>query len=203
MNKYERIAVVKSFDLNAEDSVLCKDEAEVSAALSKWPKTSVRTMAKHDGNDTGYYGPTPHIPVLQRENALHECNKLLAQGWWLIISECIDPKDALMAGAVHVMPRSVIAEMALGQVTTRTVTHGCKIDAQAIIPTSVFRDPMQLAKALEGKPMIWAIMASLQAIPSEHFIAECSYYKIPVGCKKEHVIIWELQDDGTHKSIFR
>jgi hypothetical protein len=194
---------VKSLGLNSEDSVLCKDLAETTAAIEKWPKTSVRTMAPQDGNDSGFYGATPHIPALGQEDALMECSGLLMRGWWLIISECIDPKDALMAGAVRVLDNTVVSEMCYGPVTTRAVTHDGRIDERVAISAAAFRSPRMLADALAGKPKLWSIMAQLAQIPSNHFVAECSYYSIPVGCKKENAIIWELQDDGTHKSIFR
>jgi len=200
MNKFEKIQVVKILGVNTENSVLITDMSDYWREYGKmqmWGDVSIRTMKAGSG-DRSFYGKTPHYPVVKEKTVEKKCRQLIKDGYWAIVAECIDPKNAELAGAIHVGPELTTVELAKGPGTTRRVTHDGKIDIKFQVPTHM----IYRFVSLHEDDRVNDMLAALRPIQSDSYVAEVSYYSEPVGWNCQHVIVWELTDDGTGSSIF-
>ena len=206
MNKFEKIDLVRRLGLNTETNILIKsDNVEETSRIvdfiqeNKIAEVSIRTMGatpekSRDGTKT------PHYPIVNVEDVLPTVKKIVKDGFYAIIATPIDPKDALLAGAVLKTGDTYCIELVRGQYTVRRVTHEGIIDIDIMYDD---RDKTQHVKKLptqEEWPYIDEIIKEVVKVPFSSCIIELSYYRVPVGCKYENVIIWDISSSGSHGS---
>ena len=179
-NKYEKITYLRQSGANTENSVCIKDASDYIRhwpEIERWKTISIRTFKP----DAGY---TPHIPYMAVTDAYNTIHELLYDGWTVIVAEGINPKHAVLAGAIWRKRESLVIELAEGPNTTRRVTHDGKIDVWIEVT---------------DMPQIWAITDErIKEILKEIFktgllnvVFEVSYYNKPVGCYRRQAIVWD------------
>lgn len=190
MNKYEKIVLVNKLGLNTEENILIssllKEDIEIINKFTEnLNRVSIRSFSY-----TNSKIKSPHYPIVKKADIISTIKTLLDLEFNAIVAKPIDPEDALLAGAIGKINNIYYIELANGPCTTRKVTHDGIIDHRKVIPPDVIADNR-----------IKDMMVEVEKIPFSNFVAEVSYYKIPVGIKNEHVIIWGIEDDGSGKSI--
>jgi len=180
LNKWERIQAIKLFGLNTEESILI-DNPKLSNEQLKFIKTnkmfSLRTFSNDDNANH------PHFPVLSRSRLAKEIKLLLECGYSSIVATCIDPRHDELVGCAYKRGASITIEVAYGAGTVRRVTHDGKIDKS--FTTGVF------AKRTGDRRLDY-IISKIKRTPVDDCIFEFSWYKMPVGNKKQHMIFWEV-----------
>ncbi len=187
MNKYDKILIIKKLGLNTEESILIKSSNEfpfVERFIKNLDSISLRTL--HPDGDRI---KSPHYPIIQKHEVIHTIIKTLFEGFWCIVATPIDPRYTCYAGCMLKENSHIHIELARGTYTVRRVTHDGFIDEKFDYP----RDEA----AMQFDTRILDMLEQVKLIPFNHCIAELSYYSTHVGYKKEHVIIWNLDDDGT------
>lgn len=185
---------MRNLGLNTEDSILIKGK-EYFDRLNEFVKdldaVSIRTV-----NPKSDVGLTPHYPYVERSEIVVSVEKLLAGGYWPIVAKPIHPRDALLAGTIMRAESIYTVELAQGPYTTRRVTHEGKIDISITIDThGSIESTGQMSD--ETHTHIASMMSALSSLKLRNYIAEISYYSIPVGWRNQPVIIWELTDNGS------
>jgi len=179
MNKWERIQAVKALGLNTEESILVKD-IELNRAQNQFIKEheifSLRTFNNFD-NDLH-----PHYPVINRQKLLEELLLLTKKGYSCIVATCINPAEAELAGCAYKKGGFVFFEIASGPGTVRRVTHEGKIDMHIKV---------RLTQAT-GDRRLDCVLCEIRELPVDNCIFEFSWYKNPVGHKKQRLIFWEV-----------
>lgn len=190
MNKFDQIRLVRLLGLNSEESILIKHRADcyiAHAFLGKHTHLSLRTM-----DPTDPHRKTPHFPLMLKENLTEQLHDLLDQGFQCIVATPIGPEDTLYAGAVMLDGAYMTIELAKGPCTVRKVTHEGIID----ISYDLIRPNFDEIASLE----IREIALETQKVPFDPCVIEVSYYKQPVGIKKQNVIIWDITDAASEKT---
>lgn len=186
LNKFEQILLVKRLGLNTEDSVLVKSIDDFSwlwEFVDNEPAISLRTMHPSDN-----HVKTPHYPFVLKQDAERRIREVLDLGFYGIVARPIDPKDTLFAGAALIEDSfKICLELANGPCTVRRVTHEGFIDYR-------INYPEQIPERREMREMI----AELKKVPFRACVVELSYYRIPVGYKHEHVIIWGIEQENNN-----
>lgn len=201
MNKWEKIDLVRKLGLNTEENILIQsvEPDEISRLTNfvlrhKLSAVSIRTMSSDN------MIKTPHYPLVKGEDVPSKIYSIIAENFSAIVATPIDPKDALLAGAVLKEDGKFYMEFARGRYTVRRVTH------EGIIDISVIYDDFKETIDAPKKPNIdeWNLIEAIKAeclkIPFKKCVIELSYYNILVGYKKEHVIIWDISSNGTQES---
>jgi hypothetical protein len=188
LNKYGRIRFLRNLDVNTEESILVTPDTK-SADLDKFIKdltsVSVRTFEpKLDKIKT------PHFPIIKVSELPDILDKVFEGGFHAIVATPIDPKDCLLAGTIWKQSMGGWIELAKGPCTVRRVTHDSVVDYRYNYPKDRISDE-------NVREMLYAA----KRVPYENCILEMSYYSIPVGFRKENVIIWDITGDGTPSSI--
>jgi hypothetical protein len=186
MNKYDRIQLVRSLDLNTEDSILATPSSHnYSTFVSGLTQVSVRVFSP-----LSTVVKTPHYPIIDISELDKALTEIFSRGFYAIIAKPIDPKDCLLAGTIWKHKLSGWIELAKGPCTVRRVTHESVVDYRYNYPNDIIPDRR-----------INEMLSTVKAVPYENCIFELSYYYIPVGWKNEHIIIWDITGDGTANSI--
>jgi len=204
LSKYQKIELVRMIGLNTEDNILIKSiHPEERDRLKQFliehdlKSVSVRTMSPKGETRT------PHHPIVEFKDIPNIVTKVLCDGYYAIVATPIDPKDSLLAGAVMKNDNTYISEFARGPCTVRKVTHEGKIDIEFEYH---HRENCKIGHTdppiadLPEYSAILAMMSECVKIPFSKCIIELSYYNIPVGHKKERIIIWDIDSDGTTES---
>lgn len=184
-NKYERIQFVRDLGFNTEENILIKPtdlSNNYRKFLNDLEKCSLRSF-REEFEDFN----SPAHPILTKKEAYSIIPKIRKQGYNIILAKPIDPKDCLFAGAVYKTSKNIVTEIADGPGTVRRVTRDGKIDRSY---SAYETDDKKLNKCL----------AEFKNCHLENVIFEFSYYKIPVGYKKQNFIVWEITDDGSNNS---
>lgn len=192
VNKYQRIQVLRYFGLNTENSILiaCEDDIEKNRAfLDQFDKYSVRTFSEHETTS----GRSLHLPTMTREEFFGTYRDLLKEGLNLIVAEQIDPTHAELAGCIMRRGWETTIEIAIGPGTVRRVTHEGRIDERYVCYG--FQPHTPNLKVNEALVEIYRF-EHLVSDPPDECIYEFSYYRIPVGWRKQRVIFWEIT--GAH-----
>lgn len=183
-NKYERIKFVRNLGYNTEENILVNTEDTIKKYqpfLKKLKHCSIRTFNEFDSM------ACPAHPILTKNKAYELIPKLQTQGYNVILATPINPKDCLFAGATRKTLDELVTEIANGPGTVRRITHEGKVDERYI----------------GSKTSNLYLNNCLSEISNCHLnnvIFEFSYYKNPIGWKKENFIVWEITDDGTGES---
>lgn len=185
--KFERIQVLRYFGLNTENSVLISSEEDLikhRQFIDRYDKFSVRTYFKHQTEQM-----PPHLPAITKEEFFQVYKELLNMNLCLILAEQIDPKDAEFAGCIMRDGSVTIVEIAYGPVTVRKVTREGVVDERHISYGFLPSTPNpKINEAL--KEIYWFERST--SYPLDQCVYEFSYYKIPVGWKRQRVIFWEI-----------
>jgi hypothetical protein len=186
MNKYDKILIVKKLGLNTEKSILIKSSNDplLKKFIDKLDAVSIRTLHPDDDRIK-----SPHYPIVAKYEVIHTVIKTLAEGFWCIIATPIDPRYACYAGCMLKENNHIHIELVHGAYTVRRVTHDGFIDEKFDYPHD--------EAAMQFDTRIIDMLEQVKLVPFNHCIVELSYYSTHVGYKKEHVIIWNLDDDGT------
>jgi hypothetical protein len=188
MNKFDRIQLIKSLDLNTEDSVLVTPATSITSyehVIAGEDRVSVRTLSTNPNKVN-----TPHYPIINISDLNKTLHEIFSRGFYAIVAKPIDPKDCLLAGTIWKQKLSGWIELADGPCTVRRVTHESMVDYRYNYPNDIIPDRR-----------IREMLSIVKAVPYENCIFELSYYSIPVGWKNEHIIIWDITGDGTPNSI--
>lgn len=192
LDKFQRIQFVRKLGLNTEHSILVKrvDSEELHEFIADLPAVSIRTM--RSANNTA---KEVHFPIVPRAKIFSRIQEVLDMGLWAIVATPIDPQYAELAGAILVEDDySLTVELARGPCTVRKVTVEGKIDYSFHYPDV---SGLSYPEREYLFPKILRMVEEVHKIPFNHCIVEISYYSLPVGWKRENVIIWEITDDGT------
>jgi hypothetical protein len=178
LTKFDKIQIVKKLGLNTEDSVLLKTYESNPFNTN----VSIRTQDK----TKVFHSILPHYPVVRTRDYERIVKQILADGYEAIVAKCINPVDCLFSGTVMKDDSKFIIELAYGPYTTRRVTHDGIIDERYEVPIG----------GSIANPQVNEILMKLMAVKKlpTKCIFEVSYYKIPVGIKKEKIIFWEVHD---------
>lgn len=180
LNKWERIQAVKIFGLNTEESILVtKDNLAIVPKLPFLKNKKIFSLRTFSSDDNGLH---PHYPVIDKAKLLKELKLLVRNGYSCIVATCIDPKHAEFAGCAYKRGKSITFEIAMGPGTVRRVTHDGKIDKS--FTTGIF-------ERTTDKRFNY-IISIIRRVPVDECIFEFSWYKMPVGHKKQHMIFWEV-----------
>lgn len=206
MNKFERTRYPRQFDLNSEDNILVTCTKDVKQDwFDLYKEFSVRTFYPKD-----MIKKTIHIPIIDANSLLNKKNgiiwQLLNNGLYVIPAAPVNPKDCIFRGGALKTDNKIIAEIALGSGTVRTVTHRGYIDVIAtsiitrqakkvIITKEINTENMVLAKQLED------CLLKFHLANIDNVIFEFSYYSKKVGYKKEQFICWEITSMGNKPII--
>jgi hypothetical protein len=188
MNKYDRIQLIRSLDLNTEDSILITPNTSIdmlAAFIVDLSEVSVRVFDPKDDSRLA-----PHFPIVKVTDLWKTLHDIYADGFYAVVAKPIDPKDCLLAGTIWKQKFSGWIELAKGPCTVRRVTHESVVDYRYNYPNDIIPDRR-----------IREMLAVVRAVPYENCIFELSYYYIPVGWRNEHIIIWDITGDGTANSI--
>lgn len=205
LNKYQEIELVRMLDLNTEENILITDRTPGETDKlkrfideHKLDAVSIRTVSPHGKVKT------PHFPVVDRADIPYIIHDVLNMNLYAIVATPIDPKDALLAGAILKNHNKYSIELARGPCTVRRVTHDNIIDIKfewlvgINTPLSAVLPP----ECVEGDFfMLLAMMRECVLIPFTKCVIELSYYSVTVGYKKECVIIWGIGSDGSQESV--
>ena len=190
-NKFERIQVLRYFNLNTENSVLISSEEDLtrhSGFIDRYDKFSVRTFFKHGTDEM-----PPHLAAITKDEFFRVYKDLLEMNLYLIVAEQIDPRDAEFAGCIMRDGFKTIIEIAYGPVTVRRVTRDGMIDERYVCYGFLPHTPnLKINEALVE--LYWFDRST--SYPLDECIYEFSYYKIPVGWKRQRVVFWEIT--GAH-----
>ena len=205
MTKWERIQHVKSLGLNTENSVLITTpefNPRNYEFLNSFYAFSVRSFFKDESNPN----VAPHWPVVSRPElfalVLIACDKQLN----LIVAECIDPKDALFAGAALKRDcggySNLHIELARGPGTVRRVTNDHAIDIiysyqeRSLRVNTHHMMSMYPNRKIESsefeRQLVHSCARTFEKIEQDDIIFEFSYYNVPVGYQHTNAIVWEI-----------
>jgi len=174
MNKFERIDLLKAFNINTEDSILITNKSLINFPARK---SSVRTFSDAANADV------PHYPVVAAVDVFNVIDDCLKNNLSCIVSECIDPKDCCYAGVILMLSDKIIIEIAFGSVTVRDITHKFKVDKRFILDKIGFDT---------GYGELNQLLRTLLSIGFIDVSYEFSFYNKPIGYKKERMIVWEV-----------
>lgn len=196
MNKFDRIQRVKYLGLNTENCILVtrKNELVDNPFLEQFTQFSIRTFWA-DGDEIR---KTPHSAVICKKDLYKTGCSLLKQGLHLIIKDCINPKDAIFAGAALKTCNEIIIEIANGPVTVRTVTHDNNIDERYTynLKTRKLHTEFYNKSIIFQSERIFNCIEQFKTIKEINIIFEFSYYKKQIGWKNESFICWEITPSG-------
>jgi|TARA_R100001530_G_scaffold34477_3_gene26932 hypothetical protein len=186
--KYERIRLVESFRLNAEDSILISvdDKNDYEDFLKNLDNCSIRTEKVNSSVGNWL---TPHYPFVPIDQASALIDGLRYSGYYVILGKPINPDDCLFAGAARKYGplEHLYIEIANGPGTVRRVTHEYKVDQSYDIQS-------RLETTNDSK--VNECIQNFRKVPLTDIIFEFSYYKPLVGIKNEHFICWEIVNEG-------
>jgi len=188
-NKYERIQFVRDLGFNTEENILIRPKDSVERYkpfLDKLKRCSIRTF-----KDLEDFTTTPAYPIQSREKAYGIIDNLQKQKYNVILATPIDPANCMFAGAAHKGNRPIRIEIADGPGTTRRVTHEGKIDRDYFLSNKNY---------WTNDTRVNECVKQIRKCHLKNVIFEFSYYKKPVGYKKENFIVWEICDDGSNQS---
>ena len=193
-DKFGRVQLPRSRDLNAENSVLVKNMQQLKRIgfVKRRDHFSVRTYYHDTRKDFGLDKKAPHLCTTSKKNLFRKAPKMFRDGLWLIVADQIDAKDCEFRGVIWIQHSgNIVVEIALGPGTVRTVTNDGIIDESYDIPSN------KVIKTGNDKLDYCINQCKRTRLGSVMF--EFSYYKIPIGWKNEQFICWEITDDGTHQ----
>lgn len=193
MNKFQRIQLVRKLNMNTEDSILVTQSTDINLMfrfILGLDSVSIRTM---DPTDT--MPKTPHYPIVYMRDVPNYVRQILGDGLNAIVAKPIDPNDCELAGAALKSDDHILLELAKGPCTTRKVTHDGQVDFRIEYPRR-----MMPGMNPAPDPRFKELIDEVKWIPLSNCTVELSYYHIPVGWKKERVIVWEITTDGTPES---
>lgn len=191
-DKFQRVQLPRSRDLNAENSVLVKSMQQLKRIgfVKRRDNFSVRTYYYDDRKDFGLKKKAPHLCTTSKRNLFRKAPKMFRDGLWLIVADQIDAKDCEFRGVIWIQSTGkVIVEIALGPGTVRTVTNDGKIDKRYDLEPNSYT----------GNENLDYCIKQCKDTDLRSVMFEFSYYKIPIGWKNEQFICWEITDDGTHQ----
>ena len=189
LNKFERIKLVKILGLNTRDVVLItshNDWGEYQPWLKQFDKYTISAF-----KNTPTVGTDPYFAVIKATDFENHRKKLLDEEWNIIVSEGVDPKEALFAGTILRDGDLSEVDVSCGAgAVVRDVTHNGKIDKHFALDGLESSGDKLIDEALgkirsveEGRPHLPAL---------RRVIYEFSYYKTEVGHKRENAIFWEI-----------
>jgi len=208
MNKYQKIELVRLMGFNTEDNILVslweqydQDKFNNFVIAHNISDVSIRTMATTQTKDK----KTPHFPLIDINGAKEIIPRMLNDHFICIVATPIDPKDAMIAGAAVKSEKknSIVFDIACGPGTVRRVTHEGIID---IFCEYNQEHKVAMIKGNKGvsKTFVEIVTSTINEvakIPIKNCSIEFSYYNHPVGYKKENIIIWDIDGDGSSESI--
>lgn len=201
LTKEDKIKLVRRFGLNTETNIVIKttepedlDKLETFVNYHNLSKVSIRTQAIDNSRST------PHYPIIEVKDLFHIVRELVDSGYHAIVATPIDPKDAVLAGAVLKEGSKFTLEFAIGPYTVRRVTHQGIIDIN--LTYDVRTKEVRIIKLYDDLYLInlIEIISQCRKVPISECIIELSYYRIPVGHRNNNIIIWDIDSTGTEES---
>lgn len=199
LNKWQRIKFLEDLNINTEHSILVKPGEHYLGLIEGYEDVSVRTFKPTNDNKL-----TPHIPVLSIDKDIKKIDTLLNNGYYCIIAlPRIDPKDCLLAGCIYFDGSYITVEYVVGQYTTRKVTHQGMISRRIKSENISYKYNLLLNNLKVPEKYIDLTklkLLKLQKIINDisgfypSFSLEFSIYKMPIGNKKDNLIIWEITE---------
>ena len=208
MNKYQKIELVRLMGFNTEENILISlweeyDQKKFNDFVTAHniSDVSIRTMITTETRDK----TTPHFPIIDINGAKEIIKRLISEHFLCIVATPIDPKNALIAGAAVKSEKknSIVFDIACGPGTVRRVTRDGIID---IFCEYNQEHKVAMIKGNKGISktfieIVTAVVKEISKIPIKNCSIEFSYYSHPVGYKKENIIIWDINSDGSDESL--
>ena len=191
-NKFERVQLPRNFGLNTENSVLIGGNFALlnHHFIKERNKFSVRTFYHDDRSDFGINKTAPHFCMITKSMLMKKAPECFKQGLHLIVADQIHSKDCKFCGTIWIS-NLIIVELAYGPGTVRRVTNEGKVDDRYNLDIKESTGNLELDHCI----------TRCKKTGLRNVIFDFSYYNIPIGCKNENFICWEITDDGTHKNL--
>lgn len=154
----------------------------ISAMLNASPEHSVNVRSFLPDSPQGN---AFHYGITDVDKAVDIASKLNAEGLYVIINETVDVNDGGVSGVVF---------------------GGCVEFAPGVIPRFVEKvsdEPvpaLPIAEAVEMLSTVYGVPVNIDAYEFQR--VEFSVHPMSRGWKHEHVIVWELGEDGGHVQPF-
>lgn len=217
MEKYERIERLRSWGLNVPEYNLVRYRSDMLFLFNapKGNSYSIRSQPMEILNresirlnglsviDVGAKlgiifekGITPpHAPVVSQAQAVTACGILLSKGFYPLVCDIIDPKNAEWAGAVITEDGYATLEVALGQVMVRKVVSEGKIDERFKFTIDdrkkKYYKCLNVDIPIVSLSQLIEVKYALKKVPKDGFVVELSWYREPVGIKDQKLIFWD------------
>lgn len=190
LTKFERINLVRRLGLNTQNDILVTSEEEwqrYQPWLNQFDGYTVRTFPREQSR----VGTEPSFEIISRGEFENRWKGLLNEGWNLIIAEPIDPKDAVVAGAILRDGSLTEVEIVRGpRPVVRQVTHEGRVDDRFRVHTGGSTGDEMVDEALSK---IWEMERTHHNLDGlKSIIYEFSWYRPKVGYKRENAIFWEI-----------
>ena len=200
MPKFERISLIKNLGFNTTQIYRVVDVTSLKDALRKLKSQAIsirseggidntcKELLKSYANARVDHGHPLHVIEVNSQQFLDFVidNPCIFSARPLYVYRAI-PDPGYLAGAVYIKNREIDVELCK-DCFVRDVTHYAKID----INTTCHVLNGKFVHCNIKQKEVLAIVGVMIKLPFNDVIVEVSYYKHPVGYKKENVIIWDL-----------
>lgn len=207
MNKLKRIRLLEQLDLNCPGYIVvaCEDDISKLAGSDVW---SIRSFLlpvlpsniklkqpslekfKQFPIEKAYY--PPHAPVIKTKQAKRFLKLLINYHLVGLACPVIDPKDAVFAGAACRENDIITIEVAKGPVMVRKVTRDGEIDYRYVLNANIEGYLYLLTEDPGMNEGLNTIYRDLSEKLPNGYLVELSYYKKPIGAKKQKQIYWDI-----------
>ena len=210
MGSRKAIEKLKELDLNCPEYLFLENYHDINKlepgaeySIRSIPKKDFPAFAKHSimkilSKNFSYVEPhwPPHAYYILGNEAKGFCSILLALGIQPMVCKLIDPDDAVFAGAAIREENSIIIEIAIGPVMVRKVTRDGEVDFSFSYHINEVDTIEEKLKTLpnEVKEGLLNIAKEIAEKLPENHIIELSYYRIPIGWKRQKQIYWDIYD---------
>lgn len=194
--KYNSLCFLKEKGINTPNFRLIKDVDSLERELinNQGKKVSIRTFHPEKLKTT-LMTHLPNVPVGPIIES--RCYELLEEGFYLILSDPIDPVDCITRGnIVYYFQNEWLMEFAEGPGTVREMESLSPTDIKRISEqpfnrnTPRARDKVYSELGMKGLSVVNTIQSIYWGTP---ILLEWSIYRRPVGFRERELIFWELR----------
>lgn len=187
LSKSKSLIYLKACGFNTTDFEVAETYNDVVSFIGSRDMSkagySIRTEQKGRDNKSNFNYPF-YIGIKNLHKLLEIARGLLDEGYTLIVSQTLDPKDTVSKGTVVILGTMIHIEYLEGAGTVRDLERGNPNH----ITCSIFGNgPLRFSWA----KAVFNFMTD-EIIQTE-MIVEWSYYPYPVGLNKKYLILWELR----------
>lgn len=129
----------------------------------------------------------PHAYNVTRDQAICICGMLSGSPFTALVCDAIDYQNSAWAGAAIRQDNKITVELAKGPCMVRKVTHDGIVDLRVVYNMA---DQCTAIPSDEEWPGLATALYELRNLPN-NMIAELSWYKVPVGYKRENLLFWD------------